>query len=967
MKIKQLLLAIVSAFIADLATAQIFSGGNLDISPIGPTSPNKPNLDLGDLKPVINPNNPIPQIINWAYLRTQHKTTFGDANPSTTYYSSENSHLLLAPTNNQYLLKFGPRYNPTPSSPNPTPSKPIRKPSYSPLTYVTTSDPRYTFSNFENPKSFLNLGTLNSTFYSFYIDEIQPWASLDRMKSTNDAENAYERQNIINAASLVNAELMSQYFLKNNPTSYKFGDAARMIDPQYHILSADEWRNIITRSGSDVNMDHVGEKNYFYRPIPSVFFVFATFDDPIYFGGNIINLDPITIFIGVAIFPDGNNKELLDEINGLEGVTVEYDKIDTKRKVTSNDSEMEVTCSLNKISIDVKSNPIIKTTNLDLFLKLSDKFTFLPTYRYMLMRIDEQPIYQTAVSPGFADCDGVVRALPDYVILWTSTGGADGKAKAIVFGEFDPSKGKIPSNMIAYQKHPENYQTFTANNLFGLGDYMGYYYKIVDIDKKWGLPVHAAKTLNEPPLKRIANSLGSFSAETRLQTLYKGTSYVNKELITLQDKIASSFTGKYAGRPIAEMPVNDRKELIEGLEKDDALPRLEQIPGKYQGTFDASEAEIDNVLAKVNNTLFQKIDKGGVVKDLYFKNSVLYLTDEYGSFSSVTVTEDSVKINLIADEVNGELDGFGFSGEVIISDSIQDKYPDKTIQVYLIGKVTEGAKVRGVLAQPEQSSNKTLSLHQIAPMQYGDENGGIGNCKLAATFNEFDSKAGSLYYNRPALEEFVYTSQELKKNVRYFTLDEFAEGAASYWLNWSGPGYTGTYEPKWTVDEDGLPVKAKGGDKAIYRVDYYYEQEDVNKVTHADKFAKSGEDIIIKYNEKPAKILVNDKPLTGIGEKEARFQLTKDTKVKLEFNKSAEIDDPENSAVTALNANEANQVTVTAGNFKVEIGGVTAGAATVYDVAGNVVARTTAKSIDVPKRGIYIVRVDGKSYKVTVK
>ena len=410
--------------------------------------------------------------------------------------------------------------------------------------------------------------------------------------------------------------------------------------------------------------------------------------------------------------------------------------------------------------------------------------------------------------------------------------------------------------------------------------------------------------------------------------------------------------------------ITNKKDVAKLAENDFAKINIEDVPlfssvgGNYSGSFNADDAEIKDLILKTEGALFQNIAVEGEVSGLYFDNAAVVINADNSLWK---FENDTLKINLIANKVEGKLD-FGYVGKVLLSNELEElianQYSDKQIVVYLVGEIGKDATVRGVFFDRESAQeyeNKMMNVHQIAPMQYGEGGTGLGDCKLAATFNEFDSKAGET-----ALTQYQYPDAELNKSTRYFTLDEFEAGAASYWLNWTKKGYTGEYKPTWGVSKDGVPVKVKNPADATRAVIYKPDADAAEIITAAPHFAKQGDNIVIKYTTKPDKITVDGVAIT-LGEGSASFTMpAKDVEVEIKYNKAG------SEAPLAISTHTANGISITAVDGAIKISG-NHGTATVIDIAGNIVAQSSKNVITIAKSGIYIVRVNGEVAKIVVK
>ncbi|MBR6251315.1 MAG: Ig-like domain-containing protein [Bacteroidales bacterium] len=310
---------------------------------------------------------------------------------------------------------------------------------------------------------------------------------------------------------------------------------------------------------------------------------------------------------------------------------------------------------------------------------------------------------------------------------------------------------------------------------------------------------------------------------------------------------------------VAEMSLND-------IENTDVttLPRLNSVQGEFTGEFVATDAEINDVKVQVNGALFENVDSSAVVKDLYMDNAAIFVTELPDNWH---VSNDTLYINLLADEVDGVIDGFAIAAHVAISDELKAQYPN--IVICVIGELKPNAQVNGFYYDlAVASTNKAVRLREVQPIKM-DNSGSGGSCKMASTYSDFGVKS--------AIHKYNYSEEELNKTCRQFTAEEFASGVVAYWLNYKGAGYTGEYTAKWAQGSK-YPVLAKSAEDALYGITYNCPLLKEDLITKAPQFATPKNLVTIEYDEKPYAILVDGKAIE-LGETSASFVMTAGNKI----------------------------------------------------------------------------------------
>lgn len=351
-------------------------------------------------------------------------------------------------------------------------------------------------------------------------------------------------------------------------------------------------------------------------------------------------------------------------------------------------------------------------------------------------------------------------------------------------------------------------------------------------------------------LETLLNNLSNYSSE-----------YENPTSIVLEDSITTRHN-------VAEMSVNFLESVIPS-----SLHMLSTVGGRYTGEFIATDAEISDLIVQMKGGLFENIDSGAVVQDLYFDNTAIYITA--ADTANWTVRGDTLFVDILASQVGGSVEGFALAGHVIVSDELSAKYPH--IILCIIGELKPTGKVNGFYYNYRADENtKAVRLREVQPIRLDNGNKSGGSCKMASTYADFGVKSG--------INGYIYSNEELTKTSRLFTVDEFACGVVAYWLNYSGAGYTGDYTAKWRQGPQ-YPVLARSADEALYGIDYTCDEKDADNITKAPRFVNAGDEVTIEYAMKPTQILVDGEEIT-LGDASATFTMTAGNKhVVISFEK----------------------------------------------------------------------------------
>lgn len=349
------------------------------------------------------------------------------------------------------------------------------------------------------------------------------------------------------------------------------------------------------------------------------------------------------------------------------------------------------------------------------------------------------------------------------------------------------------------------------------------------------------------PITVIASSMEQLVTVVNEYNVNDNTDIKNNTLVSLEGSVTTNENA-------AEMTVNEIEETNAA-----ELPLLNTISGDFAGALVATDATISDMKVQMNGGFFNNVDSSALVKDLYVDNAAIFLTDLPDNWH---VSNDTLYINLLADEVDGVIDGFAIAAHVAITDELKAQYPN--IVICVIGELKQNAQVNGFFYDlAAANANKAVRLREVQPIRVDNGSTG-GSCKMASTYSDFGVKS--------AIHKYNYSQEELNKNCRQFTAEEFASGVVAYWLNYKGAGYTGEYTAKWAQGSK-YPVLAKSAEDALYGITYNCPANKESLITSAPQFATPKNLITIKYDEKPSAILVDGMAIE-LGEASASFVMT---------------------------------------------------------------------------------------------
>ena len=300
----------------------------------------------------------------------------------------------------------------------------------------------------------------------------------------------------------------------------------------------------------------------------------------------------------------------------------------------------------------------------------------------------------------------------------------------------------------------------------------------------------------------------------------------------------------------------------------DAFPTVGSYSGNLKG------ATVSNFAAR-SAGLFDTIGEGAVIDGLYFEDALIYVDPTDPSYEA---QGDDVTVHFLAKTNNGTVSNFGFSGDFIVD---EDLAAGKEISVCAVNNMGDDAVINGffrigsLIGVGDGNTKRCITIKQ----NLGVKRPPGKSTKLATN--------KSLASNKSATDGFyTYSDEELTKSIREFSDEEFASGAVAYWLNYSGPGYTGDYTGYWAQGKK-VPVPATSVDgvsNALGLVNY--GTTDMTHVTSAPQFANNGSEITIEYDQTPTSVTIGGKAYTGFGTSGMTLTFDAAKAISIAFNKS---------------------------------------------------------------------------------
>ena len=369
----------------------------------------------------------------------------------------------------------------------------------------------------------------------------------------------------------------------------------------------------------------------------------------------------------------------------------------------------------------------------------------------------------------------------------------------------------------------------------------------------------------------------------------------------------------------------------------DAFPTA----GSYDGKFNGST--ISNMTMR-STGLFGTLGDSAKVNNLVLQDATLYVdpTDS----ETYEVDGDDVTVHILAKTNNGAVTNFGFSGDIIVD---EDLAAGKEISVCAVNEMGDSATISGFVY-----INSLLTTGNTKRCITIKQNLGIkrppGKKTKVATNKSLSSNK--------SLTDFDFDNKELLESVCAFTDEEFESGVVAYWLNYSGPGFTGDYTGYWAQGKK-IPVPATSTDgvsNALQKVDY--GTTDLTHITSAPLFANNGSEITIAYDEQPASVTIGGEEFKTFGATSMTVTFDSAKPIVLAFNKAA----------TDLDQAKEAQISVSTSGLGITVTGAPAGSdIKLYSLTGKLVAATNGTQLTAPAQGIYVLKVSGKTYKVALK
>ena len=389
---------------------------------------------------------------------------------------------------------------------------------------------------------------------------------------------------------------------------------------------------------------------------------------------------------------------------------------------------------------------------------------------------------------------------------------------------------------------------------------------------------------------------------------------------------------------ISLQPISLNLDTLSDLNIGKALELMPSIK-MFNGSMNADNV---NNFAMRSAGLIDNVGVAGQVNNFILSDALIYIdpTDEKYYTSE---DGDTVYVSLMARNNEGRLHNIGIGGAVIVDEDKISELGGKYVAVCLVGE-NDGDDLRGFLYLDEPkttgSNKKCIAIKQNLCTGR--------NKKTKSTKVALRKEPG----NKDLATGVDFDSPRFQQAECLFSDEEFRNGTVAYWLNHSGPGFTGDYTAEWKQGKL-YPVGSKGKKSALYRVDV--EIVGKSAVTEMPQFANGGSDVTVKYSTKPLKITVGGVPV-ALGDKEATFVYEAGAKVVIDF------------SPTALDEREADGgLTVSADGGRLTFGGGDGKVKSVFDARGVLVAQTDAEAITLSQTGLLIVRCGDEAVKVLMK
>ena len=373
----------------------------------------------------------------------------------------------------------------------------------------------------------------------------------------------------------------------------------------------------------------------------------------------------------------------------------------------------------------------------------------------------------------------------------------------------------------------------------------------------------------------------------------------------------------------------------------DAFPTV----GSYAGEFNG--ANISGLTMR-SAGLFGTLEEGSQVNNLVLQDATLYV--DPSDTETYEVDGDDVTIHILAKTNNGTVTNFGFSGDIIVDEALAT---GKEISVCAVNEMGDDAEINGF-----------VHLGELATI-------GDGNTKRCITIKQNlgvkrpPGKSTKVATNKSASNKYISTidfdSEEYEQSVCAFTDEEFASGLVAYWLNFTGPGFTGDYTGYWAQGQKvPVPATTSASGEATNSLDLVnYGTTNMRHITSGPTFANVGSQITIEYDVTPSSVTIGGERFTGFGTNKMTVTFDPYKAISLTFPKTQ----------TALDEPAApEKASYSIAGRTVTVSGVPAGSEVrLTSFTGIVVATSKGQSITAPRAGAYVLSFGGNTQKIVLK
>ena len=377
---------------------------------------------------------------------------------------------------------------------------------------------------------------------------------------------------------------------------------------------------------------------------------------------------------------------------------------------------------------------------------------------------------------------------------------------------------------------------------------------------------------------------------------------------------------------------------LETLTADNIFAYVDKLPtiSQYNGTMNASP--IENMTMR-SSGFFGAIGKTAHINNLTFSNAQIYVDPTDSKYKS---DAENVYIPILADTINGTVSNFSFDGSMIVD---EDRASGKDIVICLANAAGDNAEINGFIHLGDlQTAGDGDNKRCIIIKQNLGLRSSTGSTKGKVATSKSMSSGKSL-----EADDLDYFEE------RAFTDEEFANGEVAYWLNYSGKGYTGNYTARWSQGKT-VPICATtkdGKSNALYKVNY--GGTDMSKIS-GPTYANEGSTITVTYGQQPTALTV--------GNEDHTFGATS---VEIEFDPTKAIVFSFPTSESALEETEIENTQVKVTGNTISFFGATGERKDLFALSGTLIASTSTDKVTAPAKGIYVLRIGDKAYKIRVK